>query len=216
LGKLKEAKKNFEEASTFEHFEDVTKEIEKLKMISELYKKYEDFDKSFEESHENVNLEISLESLEKILKLCPSTFYQLKECEILLKLEKFEKCLEICSNILGIHPKNPEALHLEAKCFYYQGNVKKCLEKLNDELYIPQNKALKEKIDFIEKYSFEGKNHYKNKKFNESCESYSKAIELIDPNAKILNSMLFCSRSTSLLNIQKFKEAVDGKQSSFS
>lgn len=180
-----------------------------LKNINQLIADYE----NLLEAKQKNNSERSEELCLKILKDCPDfTSTKLIYVQSLLANCKITEAVDFLINKLTHEEKtNEEFEYLLALAFYYDGkydNAKKLLANLllktrDNHLYNNLSKIL----NIIEKEKEKANEFFKNGKFPEAIEEYTKLIE-IDPDNRTFNSTIIANRALCHQKLNNTMEAL--------
>ena len=112
--------------------------------------------------------------------------------------------------------KNEQFDYLTALCLYYDGQYEKAKKQINimkSKGNSIDTKDLLEKVNTIESVKNKGNEIFKQKKYEEAIEEYTKILEF-DPNNKKFNSLILANRALCYQKLKKNEEALrDSNQS---
>ena len=142
---------------------------------------------------------------------------KLKYIKILIENVKLTEALQYINNEVNFEDKkNEEFDYLTALCLYYDGQYDKAKKQIN-LMKTKGNKTdttdLLNKVSTIESVKNKGNEIFKQKKYEEAIEEYTKILEF-DPNNKKFNSLILANRALCYQKLNKHVEALrDSNQS---
>ena len=142
---------------------------------------------------------------------------KLKYIKILIENVKLTEALNyINKEVNYMDKKNDEFDYLTALCLYYDGQYEKAKKQIN-LMKSKGNKTdtsdLLKKVSTIESVKNKGNEIFKQKKYEEAIEEYTKILDF-DPNNKKFNSLILANRALCYQKLNKNVEALrDSNQS---
>ena len=142
---------------------------------------------------------------------------KLKYIKILIENVKLTEALKFINDEVNYEDKkNEEFDYLTALCLYYDGQY----DKAKKQIYLMKSKGNKtdttdllNKVNTIESVKNKGNEIFKQKKYEEAIEEYTKILEF-DPNNKKFNSLILANRALCYQKLNKNVEALrDSNQS---
>ena len=167
-------------------------------------------EKKFEDAEEVCKRMIEKESDFSELKL--------KYIQILIENVKLTEALQYINNEINYEDKksNEQFDYLTALCLYYDGQYEKAKKQINlmkSKGNSIDTKDLLEKVNTIDSIKTKANEIFKQKKYEEAIEEYTKILEF-DPNNKKFNSLILANRALCYQKLNKNVEALrDSNQS---
>jgi len=167
-------------------------------------------DKKFEDAEEVCKRLIEKESDFSELKL--------KYIKILIENVKLTEAIQYINNEINFEDKksNEQFDYLTALCLYYDGQYEKAKKQINlmkSKGNSIDTKDLLEKVNTIDSIKTKANEIFKQKKYEEAIEEYTKILEF-DPNNKKFNSLILANRALCYQKLNKNVEALrDSNQS---
>ena len=167
-------------------------------------------DKKFEDAEEVCKRLIEKESDFSELKL--------KYIKILIENVKLTEAIQYINNEINFEDKksNEQFDYLTALCLYYDGQYEKAKKQINlmkSKGNSIDTKDLLEKVNIIDSIKTKANEIFKQKKYEEAIEEYTKILEF-DPNNKKFNSLILANRALCYQKLNKNVEALrDSNQS---
>ena len=167
-------------------------------------------DKKFEDAEEVCKRLIEKESDFSELKL--------KYIKILIENVKLTEAIQYINNEINFEDKksNEQFDYLTALCLYYDGQYEKAKKQINlmkSKGNSIDTKDLFEKVNTIDSIKTKANEIFKQKKYEEAIEEYTKILEF-DPNNKKFNSLILANRALCYQKLNKNVEALrDSNQS---
>ena len=167
-------------------------------------------DKKFEDAEEVCKRLIEKESDFSELKL--------KYIKILIENVKLTEAIQYINNEINFEDKksNEQFDYLTALCLYYDGQYEKAKKQINlmkSKGNSIDTKDLLEKVNTIDSIKSKANEIFKQKKYEEAIEEYTKILEF-DPNNKKFNSLILANRALCYQKLNKNVEALrDSNQS---
>ena len=167
-------------------------------------------EKKFEDAEEVCKRMIEKESDFSELKL--------KYIKILIENVKLTEALQYINNEINYEDKksNEQFDYLTALCLYYDGQYEKAKKQINlmkSKGNSIDTKDLLEKVNTIDSIKTKANEIFKQKKYEEAIEEYTKILEF-DPNNKKFNSLILANRALCYQKLNKNVEALrDSNQS---
>ena len=211
-GQLGDAKILQEKTLNLEPYNSVYKEqMATIEKILEDENKLNDKinEKKFEDAEE-----VCKRMLEKVTDFSE---LKLKYIKILIENVKLTEALKFINDEVNYEDKkNEEFDYLTALCLYYDGQYDKAKKQIN-LMKSKGNKTdttdLLNKVSTIESVKNKGNEIFKQKKYEEAIEEYTKILEF-DPNNKKFNSLILANRALCYQKLNKNVEALrDSNQS---
>ena len=211
-GQLGDAKILQEKTLNLEPYNSVYKEqMATIEKILEDENKLNDKinEKKFEDAEE-----VCKRMLEKVTDFSE---LKLKYIKILIENVKLTEALKFINDEVNYEDKkNEEFDYLTALCLYYDGQY----DKAKKQIYLMKSKGNKtdttdllNKVSTIESVKNKGNDIFKQKKYEEAIEEYTKILEF-DPNNKKFNSLILANRALCYQKLNKNVEALrDSNQS---
>ena len=211
-GQLGDAKILQEKTLNLEPYNSVYKEqMATIEKILEDENKLNDKinEKKFEDAEE-----VCKRMLEKVTDFSE---LKLKYIKILIENVKLTEALKFINDEVNYEDKkNEEFDYLTALCLYYDGQY----DKAKKQIYLMKSKGNKtdtsdllNKVSTIESVKNKGNEIFKQKKYEEAIEEYTKILEF-DPNNKKFNSLILANRALCYQKLNKNVEALrDSNQS---
>ena len=211
-GQLGDAKILQEKTLNLEPYNSVYKEqMATIEKILEDENKLNDKinEKKFEDAEE-----VCKRMLEKVTDFSE---LKLKYIKILIENVKLTEALKFINDEVNYEDKkNEEFDYLTALCLYYDGQY----DKAKKQIYLMKSKGNKtdttdllNKVNTIESVKNKGNEIFKQKKYEEAIEEYTKILEF-DPNNKKFNSLILANRALCYQKLNKNVEALrDSNQS---
>ena len=142
---------------------------------------------------------------------------KLKYIKILIENVKLTEALQyINKEVNYTDKKNDEFDYQTALCLYYDGQYEKAKKQINimkSKGNQIDTKDLLNKVNTIESVKTKANELFKQKKYEEAIEEYTKILEF-DPNNKKFNSLILCNRALCYQKLNKNVEALrDSNQS---
>ena len=212
-GQIGNAKMLQEKALNLEPNNSIFKEqMSIIEKILEDEEKLEDRikDKKFEDAEEVCKRLIEKESDFSELKL--------KYIKILIENVKLTEAIQYINNEINFEDKksNEQFDYLTALCLYYDGQYEKAKKQINlmkSKGNSIDTKDLLEKVNTIDSIKTKANEIFKQKKYEEAIEEYTKILEF-DPNNKKFNSLILANRALCYQKLNKNVEALrDSNQS---
>ena len=214
VGNLGEAKMTQERALNFEPSNSVYKE--QMTTIEKIIEEEEKMREKIKEQKFDEAEEICKKLIEKV-----SDFSDLKKqyIKILIENVKLQDTLVYINKEINFEDKmkDPEIDYLIALTLYYDGQYEKAKRQLNlmkqkNNKYEKIDDLLK-KVNEIESVKNKANEIFKQKKYEEAIEEYTKVLEF-DPTNKKFNSLILANRALCYQKLKKNKEALrDSNQS---
>ena len=153
-------------------------------------------DKKFEDAEEVCKRLIEKESDFSELKL--------KYIKILIENVKLTEAIQYINNEINFEDKksNEQFDYLTALCLYYDGQydkAKKQISLMKSKGNSIDTKDLLEKVNTIDSIKTKANEIFKQKKYEEAIEEYTKILEF-DPNNKKFNSLILANRALCYQN----------------
>ena len=167
-------------------------------------------EKKFEDAEEVCKRMIEKESDFSELKL--------KYIQILIENVKLTEALQYINNEINYEDKksNEQFDYLTALCLYYDGQYEKAKKQINlmkSKGNSIDTKDLLEKVNTIDSIKTKANEIFKQKKYEEAIEEYTKILEFY-PNNKKFNSLILANRALCYQKLNKNVEALrDSNQS---
>lgn len=167
-------------------------------------------DKKFEDAEEVCKRLIEKESDFSELKL--------KYIKILIENVKLTEAIQYINSEINFEDKksNEQFDYLTALCLYYDGQYEKAKKQINlmkSKGNSIDTKDLLEKVNTIDSIKTKANEIFKQKKYEEAIEEYTKILEF-DPNNKKFNSLILANRALCYQKLNKNVEALrDSNQS---
>ena len=167
-------------------------------------------EKKFEDAEEVCKRMIEKESDFSELKL--------KYIQILIENVKLTEAVQYINNEINYEDKksNEQFDYLTALCLYYDGQYEKAKKQINlmkSKGNSIDTKDLLEKVNTIDSIKTKANEIFKQKKYEEAIEEYTKILEF-DPNNKKFNSLILANRALCYQKLNKNVEALrDSNQS---
>jgi DnaJ family protein C protein 7 len=152
-----------------------------------------------------------------IEKVSDFSNFKLKYIQVLMENVKLTEALQyINKEVTYEDKKNEQFDYLTALCLYYDGQYEKAKKQINimkSKGNSIDTKDLLEKVNTIESVKNKGNEIFKQKKYEEAIEEYTKILEF-DPNNKKFNSLILANRALCYQKLKKNEEALrDSNQS---
>ncbi len=214
VGNLGEAKMTQQKALNFEPNNSVYKE-----QMGTIEKIIEDEQKMKEKINEN-KFDEAEEICKKLLEKVPA-FSELKKnyIKILIENVKLQDALVFISKEITFEDKmkDSEFDYLTALTLYFDGQYDKAKKQINLAKQKNNNNEkyddLLKKVNEIEAVKSKANELFKQKKYEEAIEEYTKVLEF-DPSNKKFNSLILANRALCYQKLNKHKEALrDSNQS---
>ena len=157
-------------------------------------------DKKFEDAEEVCKRLIEKESDFSELKL--------KYIKILIENVKLTEAIQYINNEINFEDKksNEQFDYLTALCLYYDGQYEKAKKQINlmkSKGNSIDTKDLLEKVNTIDSIKTKANEIFKQKKYEEAIEEYTKILEF-DPNNKKFNSLILANRALCYQKLNPF------------
>ena len=143
---------------------------------------------------------------------------KLKYIKILIENVKLTEALQYINHEINYEDKksNEQFDYLTALCLYYDGQYEKAKKQINlmkSKGNSIDTKDLLEKVNTIDSIKTKANEIFKQKKYEEAIEEYTKILEF-DPNNKKFNSLILANRALCYQKLNKNVEALrDSNQS---
>ena len=143
---------------------------------------------------------------------------KLKYIKVLIENVKLTEALQYINNEINYEDKksNEQFDYLTALCLYYDGQYEKAKKQINlmkSKGNSIDTKDLLEKVNTIDSIKTKANEIFKQKKYEEAIEEYTKILEF-DPNNKKFNSLILANRALCYQKLNKNVEALrDSNQS---
>jgi len=212
-GKIGDAKIMQEKALNLEPYNSTFREqMTSIEKILEDEVKLEDKikDKKFEDAEE-----ICKRLIEKVSDFSE---LKLKYIQVLIENVKLTDALQYINKEINFEDKksNEQFDYLTALCLYYDGQYEKAKKQINlmkSKGNSIDTKDLLNKVSTIESVKNKANEIFKQKKYEEAIEEYTKILEF-DPNNKKFNSLILANRALCYQKLNKNVEALrDSNQS---
>ena len=212
-GKIGDAKIMQEKALNLEPYNSTFKEqMTSIEKILEDEIKLEDKikDKKFEDAEE-----VCKRLIEKVSDFSD---LKLKYIQVLIENVKLTDALQYINKEINFEDKknNEQFDYLTALCLYYDGQYEKAKKQINlmkSKGNSIDTKDLLNKVNTIESVKNKANDIFKQKKYEEAIEEYTKILEF-DPNNKKFNSLILANRALCYQKLNKNVEALrDSNQS---
>lgn len=150
--------------------------------------------------------------MRKLLEFAPNCLsYKGLQAECLAMNGKYNDAQILANDIIRKDSHHSEALYVRGLCLYYQDQTERAYKLFQQLLRTaPDFKKAREaykKAKNLEGTKAEGNAAFRNQKFEEALELYTKALE-IDPLNKSTNSKLYCNRATVNFKLKKLEESI--------
>ena len=212
-GKIGDAKIMQEKALNLEPYNSTFREqMTSIEKILEDEVKLEDKikDKKFEDAEE-----VCKRLIEKVSDFSE---LKLKYIQVLIENVKLTDALQYINKEINFEDKksNEQFDYLTALCLYYDGQYEKAKKQINlmkSKGNSIDTKDLLNKVSTIESVKNKANEIFKQKKYEEAIEEYTKILEF-DPNNKKFNSLILANRALCYQKLNKNVEALrDSNQS---
>ena len=212
-GKIGDAKIMQEKALNLEPYNSTFKEqMTSIEKILEDEIKLEDKikDKKFEDAEE-----VCKRLIEKVSDFSD---LKLKYIQVLIENVKLTDALQYINKEINFEDKknNEQFDYLTALCLYYDGQYEKAKKQINlmkSKGNSIDTKDLLNKVNTIESVKNKANEIFKQKKYEEAIEEYTKILEF-DPSNKKFNSLILANRALCYQKLNKNVEALrDSNQS---
>jgi len=212
-GKIGDAKIMQEKALNLEPYNSTFREqMTSIEKILEDEVKLEDKikDKKFEDAEE-----VCKRLIEKVSDFSE---LKLKYIQVLIENVKLTDALQYINKEINFEDKksNEQFDYLTALCLYYDGQYEKAKKQINlmkSKGNSIDTKDLLNKVSTIESIKNKANEIFKQKKYEEAIEEYTKILEF-DPNNKKFNSLILANRALCYQKLNKNVEALrDSNQS---
>ena len=214
IGEIGQAKIIQEKALNLEPYNSTYKE--QMESIVKIINDTERLNDKIKQENYGDAEEICKNLIEKVPEFCD---FKIKYIQILLENVKLKEALTYINN--NVNPsdklKNKDFEYFTTLALYYDGQydkAKKSIELMmkkypDDERY----KELIPKVEKIEDVKAKANEIFRQKKYEEAIEEYTKVLEF-DPKNKKFNSIILANRALCYQNLKKNKEALhDSNQS---
>ncbi|EPY33557.1 DnaJ like protein subfamily C member 7 [Angomonas deanei] len=130
--------------------------------------------------------------------------------ESLFRRKQYLRAVETLE-VVSAKARPPKLLHLMANCLYLSGfehfeRARKCLEEVSQ--FDDDCRKLLNEINRVDDAKQKGNNNFSSKRFKESVEHYTAAINMAPNNLSILR-ILYCNRAAAYKEIGSYREGVE-------
>ena len=173
---------------------------------------------NFLESYVNQDYEKSVKEGEKLILICTgNSEVKEKYMDSLINIGKLKEATTLWQKLQDIERGKDEFIYLICKVFYYEESydkaktsLQKLLKKVNDN---PKYNKLYSLCSSIEKEKENANVLFKDQKYQEAIDAYTKLVEL-DPFNSIFNSTIIANRALCYKKLNKNIEALEDMNNS--